>query len=121
MPSVTTMGGSENRMISQPLTAPSSAPTTQAMSSSAGSGMPGQARAASAQSMPVSARLDATERSTPRVSSTSIWPMTRITRMAESLPMSSTLRQLRNTGARQPTASTMSTMMAASSHSRRRV
>ena len=66
-------------------------------------------RATSAHSMPVSAKLEATDRSTPRVSNTNICPMTKMTRIAESLPMSQALRGLQNTGARQPTANTINT------------
>ena len=112
------MGGKSKPVISQPLIAPNSAPMPHAKTNKPANGTPGQPRATNAHTMPVNAKLDATDKSTPRVNNTSIWPKAKINKIEVSLPMSNALRKLQNTGARQPTATTMATKISANKHSR---
>ena len=66
------MGGKPKRVINQPFTDPRNAPIANASMIRTGAEAPGHALPTKAHTMPVSARLEATERSMPRVSNTSI-------------------------------------------------
>ena len=77
VPSVTTMGGMSSFHTRMPLNMPITAPSVTATTRITATGKPGKATLIIDTTMPVSARLAATERSMHLVRITIIWPMAR--------------------------------------------
>jgi len=99
VPSVTTIGGMPSPAISAPLTSPKPRPIAKPRTAKASAGRPGWARATIAVSIPVRARLAATERSMPRVRITAIWASAIMNRKAVSFMVPARLSGVTNTGA----------------------
>src|SRR4051812_24141310 len=114
------MAGISSSAISAAFSAPRPRPRPSDAATVSATGMSGYALDKRATTIPVSAMLAAIDRSMPRVISASICASAMIATMAPSVTRVSRLPALRNTGARTAIAPTSTTMMIASTASRRR-